>query len=109
MKFTVAILLFFSFLSPVFSAPTETKCALQKSLDDFLELPKEISYFKDGAQIYIVDLEGDKVSCNETTAQEVRSLLCGKADDGLYLISKGAEAVLFDAKSFAPLGAYRCQ
>ena len=103
------ILLLFVLALPAYSAPIEITCTLERDLDEFLTMPQVFSYYRDGAQIYLYDQNGEKVMCEEAAAGQVKSLLCGADKGGLYLMSKGTKAIVVDASNFTVMGTYTCQ
>lgn len=108
MKILMTILMA-SFAWSAQAAVVETKCSLLRNIDTVLQLPEEISIYRDAGQVYIFDVEDNKVACADSENQGIKTTLCGTSDEGLYFLSKGTETVLLDAGTFMVLATYACE
>ena len=108
-KIIVIMFSLFSFTSLAFSSPIEVKCDLERDLDEFLDMPKKFSIFKESDQVYVYDSEGKRNDCEVSPLAKIYYLFCGDRSDGLYLIANGQKMIMTDAQSFTVLATYKCK
>lgn len=105
------MIVFFSWSA--FANPVEFKCTLDQNIDDFIDMPEEISYLITRAGSYVLKIEEDFIPCEASAVNKVMNLLCQDdfedEDEGVYLSIKENKLILSDYQTFSVMATYDCR